>query len=203
MNLTRIEISLFSNCRSTLGRAVDVWSVLNNIKNGLTREPIARIRHLYEVELKRTGDHRKAKKAVEHLKKNLPAVPWSGLFSRRGNEALIQYSGLICVDLDLLGERLAEVREKLKASLYLFALFLSPTADGLKAIFRVRPDPSKHFGSFAAHQQHVLELTGVQIDESGKDLARLCFVSFDPEAYLNPNAQEIPPRLVVPGNQTA
>jgi hypothetical protein len=205
MNLARIQISLFSNCLSTLGRTVDALAVFNNIKNGPTREPVAQIRRLYLSELKRdrTGDRRKAKKAVEPLKKNLQGLTWSGTFSRRANEALIQYSGLICVDLDLLGERLAEVREKLKASLYLFALFLSPTADGLKAIFRVRPDPSKHFGSFLALQQHVLELTGVQIDESGKDLARLCFVSFDPEAYLNPNAQEIPPRLVVPGNQTA
>src|SRR5262249_35684594 len=29
--------------------------------------------------------------------------------------------------------------------------------------------------------------------ESGKDLARLCFMSYDPELYYNPNAKEIEP----------
>ena len=37
------------------------------------------------------------------------------------------------------------------------------------------------------------QLTGVQIDESGKDVARLCFLSFDPERYHNPNATELEP----------
>jgi hypothetical protein len=42
-------------------------------------------------------------------------------------------------------------------------------------------------------KQHVLELTGVQIDESGKDLARLCFLSYDPNLYHNASATEIKP----------
>jgi hypothetical protein len=42
-------------------------------------------------------------------------------------------------------------------------------------------------------QKHVLELGGVQIDQSGKDPARLCFLSYDPELYHNPNAVEIEP----------
>ena len=202
MNLNRIEISWFPYCLSTLGRTVGVFAVFNNIKEGRWREPVTRIRHLYNETLKRTGSHEKAKKTVKHLKEALPGVTWCGRFARRANEALIEYSGLICADLDLLGERLAEVREKLKASPYLFALFLSPTADGLKAVFRVLRDASKHFGSFLALQKHVFELTGIQIDESGKDEARLCFVSYDPDAYLNLDAQEITPRLVMLSNQT-
>jgi hypothetical protein len=205
MNLNRIKISWFPNCVSTLGRTVDALAVFNNIKEGRWREEVARIRHLYNETLKRTGSHEKAKKTVKHLKEALPGVTWCGRFARRANEALIEYSGLICADLDLLGERLAEVREKLKASPYLFALFLSPTADGLKAVFRVPRDASKHFGSFLALQKHVFELTGIQIDESDKDLARLCFVTDDPDAFLNLNAKEISPlpKLQVLNNQTA
>ena len=51
----------------------------------------------------------------------------------------------------------------------MFALFLSPTGNGLKAVFRVPADASKHAGSFRAVEKHVRELTGIQIDESGKD----------------------------------
>ena len=40
-------------------------------------------------------------------------------------------------------------------------------------------------------EAHVKQLTGIQIDESGKDISRLCFMSFDPELYVNANADEI------------
>jgi Protein of unknown function (DUF3987)/VirE N-terminal domain len=117
----------------------------------------------------------------------------SGRFKQRSNDALIQHSGLICADLDDLGgEALKAVRPKLLTSPYLWALFRSPTA-GLKAIFRVPSDPSKHLASFRAVDQHVLELAGIQIDQSCKDLARMCFVSYDPDAHLNPDAREIEP----------
>jgi putative DNA primase/helicase len=39
----------------------------------------------------------------------------------------------------------------------------------------------------------VKALTGVEIDESGKDVGRLCFLSYDPEIYVNDGATEITP----------
>jgi hypothetical protein len=57
----------------------------------------------------------------------------------------------------------------------------------------VPADKEKHLGSFLAVKQHVLELTSVEIDESGKDVARLCFVSYYPDLYFNPDALEITP----------
>src|SRR6516165_1617482 len=196
MNLNHIEISMFANCVSKLGRTVDALAIINAIKQGRWREQVARIRHLYNSEPKRTGSHEKAKKAVEHLKKNLPGVTWSGTFSRRGNEYLLQHSGLLPADLDmdaLDGKDLKEVRAKLRTSPHVFADIISPTGSGLKVIFKVSDDKQKHPGSFLAAQKHILELTGVAIDESSKDLARLCFVSFDSDAYINLDAQEITP----------
>src|SRR5204862_6306662 len=84
-------------------------------------------------------------------------------------------------------------REKLKASPHLWALFRSPSGEGLKAVFRVAADVAKHAGSFRAVEKHVLELAGVQIDQSCKDTARLCFLSYDPELFYNPNTAEIDP----------
>jgi hypothetical protein len=88
---------------------------------------------------------------------------------------------------------LATVRAKLLSSPYLFALSLSPTGYGLKAVVRVPADASKHAGSFRAVQQHVRKLCGVEIDEACKDPARLCFLSYDPDIYVNDNAIEIEP----------
>src|SRR2546427_809630 len=90
--------------------------------------------------LAETGDLKTAKDSVAPLKKTLPGVMWSGRFSSREKpavEKLLAHSGLLCADLDDLGDRLADVRAKLKASPNLWAMFLSPTGKGLKAVFRV------------------------------------------------------------------
>jgi hypothetical protein len=110
---------------------------------------------------------------------------FAGIFSQRGKEYLLQHSGLFSADLDvdaLDGKDLKEVRAKLQTSPYVLAYFLSPTGYGLKPIFLVPDDKEKHEQSFRAIEKYILDLTSVQIDKSGKDLARLCFVSDDPDA---------------------
>jgi hypothetical protein len=191
-----IIISMVEDVSSTATRQVSVQGIINAVKRGRWRQTVERIRHVYQETLKKTGSHQEAKKAVDQKKKPLPGVTWSGTFSRRGKEYLLQYSGLFCADIDmdaLTGKDLKEVRAKLQTSPYVLAVFRSPTGSGLKVIVRVRPDASQHDGSVRAVRQHILDLTGVQIDESGKDLARLCFVSHDPDAYLNLDACEIEP----------
>jgi hypothetical protein len=115
-------------------------------------------------------------------------APNGGRFSHRGNDGVIEHSGLLCADLDDLGENLPSVGAKLVKNPHVWALFRSPTGDGLKGIFRVPADASKHVGSFRSVQREVMELTGVQIDEACKDVARLCFISFDPDLRCNPSA---------------
>ncbi len=119
---------------------------------------------------------------------------WSGSFqSRRSNDPdrLLQHSGLLCADLDELGDRITEVRKGLVNSPHLWALFTSSTGDGLKCVFRVAADAEKHSGSFLALEQHVRELSGIRIDKSCSDVGRLCFLSHDPELYWNDNAVEL------------
>ena len=86
-----------------------------------------------------------------------------------------------------------EIRKKLEASPHVFAFFLSPTGNGLKVVFRVPPMHQNTREVFAQWQKHVRDLTGIQIDENGKDLSRLCFMSYDPELYHNPDATELEP----------
>src|SRR5262249_57470818 len=76
---------------------------------------------------------------------------------------------------------------------YIGGLCLSPTGDGLKAVFRVPADSAKHQGSFRAVERHVIELTGCQVDRSRKDLSGMCFVSYDAKTYYSPEAREIAP----------
>src|SRR5262245_28679336 len=193
--MSACAVSTFQNASDTIPRDLDVSDVLKAIRTGgkKLRGQIEQIRNRFQAELAITGDYNKAKRAVDLLKKQLPGVTWSGTFSQRASNKLIQHSGLLVADLDSLGEKLADIRKKLLNSPHLWALFVSPSGDGLKAVYRVSADAQKHPASWRAVQKHVLELTGVQIDQSGKDPARLCFLSFDPDLYHNANAIEIEP----------
>jgi len=193
MNAPRV--SMVASAASTETSDADAAEIVRRICSDEWREAIVRIRETFKDVLAKTGDLKAAKHAADPLKKKLAGVLWCGQFSSREKpaaEKLVQHSGLLCADLDNLGERLAEVCTKLKASPYLFALFESPTGNGLKAVFRVATDAGKHAASYHAVQAHVRELCGGEIDESRKDLAGLCFVSHDPDALLNINAVELP-----------
>jgi hypothetical protein len=161
------------------------------------RQPILKIRETFaSVMASSSGDRKAAKEAVDESKKRLPCVMWSGTFRNREKpvpEKLLEYSGLFCADLDGLGERLPETRQKLMRSPCAVAVFTSPTGDGLKCVVRVPVDADKHYRSYLAVKKHVWDLCGVEIDESCKDVGRLCFLSHDPEAYLNENAVELAP----------
>jgi BT4734-like, N-terminal domain/Protein of unknown function (DUF3987) len=189
------RISTVQSATDTETHDFDANGIINIIRSGgkVIRPQVEAIRKTWRSELGSHGDYKLAKKAIDLAKKQLPAVTWSGTFTERANDKLVNHSGLLCADLDNLGPRLKDVREKLSHSPYVWAVFLSPSADGLKAVLRVPPDGSKHRGSFLAVEKHVKELTGVQIDEACKDVARLCFLSYDPEVFHNPQAVEIQP----------
>lgn len=118
------------------------------------------------------------------LKRRLPAVMWGGTFSKRSNDALLVPSGFIGADLDHVGERLNDLHDAARRDPHCVACFVSPSGDGLKPVFRA--------SSFRQVQQHVRAHYGVECDAACRDIARLCFVSYDPAAFYNPDALPLP-----------
>jgi Protein of unknown function (DUF3987)/BT4734-like, N-terminal domain len=190
-----IKISMVKCATDNETRDISVEKVFEAIRTGgkNLKSQIQQIRNRFEAEMAFTSDRKKAKLAVDPLKKQLPGVMWSGTFSQRANDKLMKHSGLLCADLDSLGAHLIEIRKKLEASPHAVAVFLSPSGDGLKVSFRVAADASRHAGSFGAVEKHVRDLTGIQIDQACKDPARLCFMSHDPQLYINLAATQIEP----------
>jgi putative DNA primase/helicase len=191
-----IAVSCVRSATDTKTQDYDAKEIIESIrsdKHFKLREPIEGIRSKFTSVAASSGNDRKAaKEAVAENKKKLPGVLWSGQFRSRKGTDLQQHSGLLCADLDELGERLPEIQTKLVNSPHLWALFVSPTGDGLKCVFRVPPDAEKHRASFRAVEEHVCSLTGIQVDQSCSDVARLCFLSHDPNALLNDGAIELP-----------
>jgi hypothetical protein len=132
----------------------------------------------------------KARKTeYEALKKQLQAVTWSGTFSQRLADKLKQYSGLLCIDIDKLPvDKLSQVNTRLKHDQYTFLVFISPSGNGLKVLFKVEGGPEHHIDNFKAIENYFTNEYNITIDPSGKDVCRLCFLSYDPHLFSNPDS---------------
>jgi hypothetical protein len=133
------QVSWFKRGTENLPESdVPVSDAIQAIKTGRFQREVQEIRSRFARALARTdGDREAAKKAVEGLKKRLPGATFSGIFGIRANKHLKNHSGLVCADLDYLGNKIEAVRSALVADEHLFGIFTSPTGDGLKALYRI------------------------------------------------------------------
>lgn len=160
--------------------ATTLENLLESIRSEEYAERVAAIRKAIAA-----GD----KDAASELKKRLPAVSISGVVEGRRKAALADgrftHSGLIQIDIDGKdnpGRSLSEMRDILIADDRVIAVFASPSGTGVKGIARVQADPAKHLSSFRAVEAHFAAI-GITIDTACKDPVRLCFTSYDPDAW--------------------
>jgi len=112
---------------------------------------------------------------------------FSGMFQTRNDKALISHSGLLCIDFDHL-QNVDLLRKQLLQDEYFDTqmLFVSPSGDGLKWIIPIDTKRTTHSNYFAAAANYILQTYGVEVDKSGRDISRACFLPHDPLAYINP-----------------
>jgi hypothetical protein len=145
----------------------------------------------------------KLKLEAENLKRALPCVSLSGYVTgKRKNaatEGRVTHSGLLQIDLDAkdnIGWTVAEMRQIIMDDPHSVGVFTSPSGNGVKGIIRIKPDASCHKESFLAAEEYFAKQS-LTIDQSCKDPIRLCFVSYDPNAWLRDGeAQEMQPLVV-------
>jgi len=132
--------------------------------------------------------------AYERAKKSLPAFTPSACFkSGRKLEFITAYTQMVVLDIDKLSkEQLTNAKALASQSPYTFASFTSPSGNGLKIFVKVNSSQENHKDAFLALQKYYEELLALPIDKSGKDVTRLCFVSFDTDLFLNENASVFP-----------
>ncbi len=133
------------------------------------------------------------KKERTELKKQLPAVTWAGTFTKRNKEGLSDYSGIICHDIDELEEEaLKELWHNLINCSWTLAAFVSPSGNGIKVLYQVESGPDDHLYNWQAFANMLRARWGAIVDESTKDICRLCFLTHDPAAYYAPKAAPMP-----------
>lgn len=167
-------VTLYNRIEGILEQPADMYltteQCLERIRNGTVQETINKIRGI-------TDEVEQMK-----LKRQLSAISFSGKFSKRGDKNLIEHSGLICLDFDHLTD-IERTKSELILHPYIFACWVSPSGHGLKALVKIS-DTENHKGHFDA-----LKNIFPEIDPKCRNVERLCFESFDPEIYINYNAE--------------
>lgn len=139
------------------------------------------------------------------LKDSLDYFTFSGLFKERNAQQIQAHSNLLVIDFDLNGlhkvkqpdNTVAEVmiteynipaiKERLGLDKYSLVVFISPSGDGIKVLVRI--DGAGHLAAFKFLEKYYLDTYGLEVDPSGKDVSRACYISYDPDPILNENAE--------------
>jgi len=161
----------FRNIFSKEPNYITIESALNRILSGKSERLVKEIRE--------TLDKNKSAK----LKANLPSICFSGKFGAdRKDEQLIEHSGFIVLDFDNVYE-LRDKQTEIISHKFIYACWVSPSGNGLKALIKIA-DGKKHREHFQALQDVFPE-----IDRSGINPSRVCYESYDPEIYINRDAE--------------
>ncbi len=149
----------------------DVLIALERIKSGNSKDKIDQLRVM--------SDEDYAKN-----KSKLPGVCFNGKFKTRSASGLVQHSGLITLDFDKLKDMKAAIalRDKMSKDKYTFASWISPSGKGIKVLVRIPAEPKRHKGYFEALKGYFKHDNW---DDSGSDVSRFCFESYDPDIFIN------------------
>lgn len=177
-------VSIFKNFNEVVENQ-KIIEVLNDIKTGKYINVITYLRKsLAESKME----------AYERAKKSLPAFTPSASFKGgRKLEFVTAYTQIVVLDIDkLTKEQLTNAKALVQETPYTYSAFISPSGNGLKIFVRVNSSQENHKEAFITLQKFYEEFLLLPIDKSGKDVTRLCFVSYDTDLYFNENALVYP-----------
>jgi len=177
-----MKLSVFKNFNQVEAN-LDLSVILEQIRSGKFKARIQALREL--LRQGKTDEYASAKRS-------LPAFTPSGLFEGgRKLEFLKEYSGLIILDFDDLNpDDLITANQLAREINCTYASFISPSGRGLKILVKVFSRPVFHKSAFNQVKAFYEEHLHHEADPSGKDITRLCFVSWDEQLYQNPSAVE-------------
>jgi len=152
-----------------------VHKILDRIKNGSSKETVRKVRE----------EKRKAER--NEIKKQLPAICFSGSFNKRADNSIVEHSGLICLDFDGYAKQkeLLQDKENFTKNKYVFSVFISPSGNGLKVLVKIPADPDNHVNYFNSLEKY---FNSIYFDKTSKNLSRVCYESYDPLLYVNDNS---------------
>ncbi len=184
--MENLNISMVKNDHVTVIGSTTIEKVYELLKNPASphREAVEEIRRLFTIGSAQFADKEK---------KKLPGFTCSGIFNkRREGKSLAAYSQMCLLDIDDIDPRMVNtIVERAKMITYSHLVFISPSGMGVKIVVKVDSDATEHKTAYTQISNFYKEELG---DDAGKldgktnDIARLTYISYDPDAYFNPDS---------------
>jgi hypothetical protein len=166
-----MQVSIYKNIKDTTSsEKQQIAQVLSDIQEGKWQD----------ICLKVASEKNKEKR--QQLKSQAPYFTPSGVFLKRNNESIKEYSGLIAIDFDDVSN-ISSCFAKLIKDQYTYSCFRSISGTGLCALVKINSE--KHLESFLGLQEYYWQLLKIPIDKACKDLSRPRYISYDPDLYIN------------------
>lgn len=166
-------ISQYNDVKDSKAKDVELHDFLRDIKNGRWQDKVLYIRNI---------DDKKLRSAE---KQKCPLVTISGSFHERKDASIRKHSGFIAIDIDDI-ENAETVKELVAADPYVYAAFVSISGKGLCLLMRI--DPTRHADAFLGIESYLYDQYQLIVDQSGKNVSRARFISYDPHIIINEKA---------------
>ena len=168
-----MDITIFKDIKQTAQPFYrNINLILTRIQDGASKDIVKKIR------AEKDKDNRNI------LKQKLPAICFSGQFSKRTDKSIKVHSGLICLDFDGYPSNrdMLQEKERLSKDKYIYSVFISPSGNGLKAIVKIPPIVDNHKSYFLSLQNYY---DSEYFDKTCKNVSRVCYESYDPLIHVN------------------
>jgi len=166
-------ISQYDSIYNTKDTDIELAAFIEGVRTGKWQDIVLQVRAT------------KDKDERDKKKKSAPLVTVSGSFSARKDEALRAHSGFIAIDIDNI-ENPEETKKLIAADAYIYAAFTSISGHGLCLIIRI--DGTRHLDAFNGIASYLYNEYQLIVDQSGKNVSRARFISYDPWIIINTKA---------------
>lgn len=127
------------------------------------------------------------------IKKSMPGITPGGIFKeKRVKEALVDYSGIICVDIDNLSKQsldIYQIKANLAKDKYGLLVHLSMSGNGLAVFVKVDSGAEMHSDAYRQVSHYLEYKYNIKVDPSCKDVSRQRYLSHDEDAVFNLKAK--------------
>jgi hypothetical protein len=153
---------------------ITIDQALNRIRSGKSKESIDLVREgKFDKEL--------LPSILWSVSKTKPVTTPKVVSSHRTDESAIEHSGVFILDFDNCNVDLQ--KEQLKTDPYLYAVWLSPSGKGVKALVKCPQSIENHRLYYTAFLDRY-----PQLDSTSRNISRVTFESYDPNLWMNPNS---------------
>ena len=159
------RITIFKDTYETKNpQYIQIKTALDRIAQGKSKERVDKIRN---------GEKKE--------KLFLPCVLFSGEFTKRTDESLFEHSGFVVLDFDHVD--VDKTKNTLAMDDYVYSCWTSPSGNGVKALVEIT-NTERHEEHFNALTKYFEERYNLDLDQTGRNLSRMCYESYDPEIVI-------------------